>query len=131
MTECPFCESEISESAKKCRHCGEWVSRDCLSCGTPVLREWAARGRCASCQGRVAVAGEFSPALPSRRNRGMAGLFALLLGGIGAHKFYLGKPIQGLFYMVFCWTLIPALFGLVEGITYLASTDEAFGAKYE
>jgi len=25
---CPFCESEISDSAMKCRHCGEWVSRN-------------------------------------------------------------------------------------------------------
>ena len=23
---CPFCEAEIGELAKKCRHCGEWVA---------------------------------------------------------------------------------------------------------
>jgi len=27
MKPCPFCESEISETAKKCRHCGEWLDR--------------------------------------------------------------------------------------------------------
>lgn len=23
---CPFCESEISDTAKKCRFCGEWIA---------------------------------------------------------------------------------------------------------
>ena len=26
MAKCPFCESDLSDSAKKCRHCGEWVT---------------------------------------------------------------------------------------------------------
>jgi TM2 domain-containing membrane protein YozV len=26
MPRCPYCEGEISETATKCRHCGEWVT---------------------------------------------------------------------------------------------------------
>ena len=26
MRRCPYCEAEISETARKCRHCGEWVT---------------------------------------------------------------------------------------------------------
>lgn len=26
MAKCPFCEGEVSESAAKCRHCGEWIT---------------------------------------------------------------------------------------------------------
>lgn len=63
-------------------------------------------------------------------NRIGAALFAILLGGLGIHKFYLGKPMQGVFYVVFCWTFIPAIIGLVEGIMYLMLTDEAFAVKY-
>jgi ribosomal protein L40E len=25
---CPFCEGEVSASATKCRHCGEWLDRE-------------------------------------------------------------------------------------------------------
>ncbi|NJK49309.1 TM2 domain-containing protein [Candidatus Gracilibacteria bacterium] len=33
------------------------------------------------------------------RNRVQAGLFALLLGGVGVHKFYLGRTGQGIVYL--------------------------------
>jgi len=59
-----------------------------------------------------------------------AGIFALLLGGIGVHKFYLGKPVQGILYILFCWTFIPAVIALIEGIIYLTKSDAEFRAKY-
>lgn len=131
LTQCPFCESQIPATAKKCRHCGEWVSRDCLVCGTPIRREWAAEGRCAGCQGKLTVGPDTALTPPPKHSKGIAGVLALILGGLGAHKFYLDKPGQGLLYLLFCWTLIPVLLGVVEGIVYLASSDESFHAKYE
>lgn len=59
-----------------------------------------------------------------------AGLLALLLGGIGAHKFYLNKPGMGVLYILFCWTYVPAIIALIEGIMYLSVTDEEFFYKY-
>lgn len=47
-------------------------------------------------------------------NKTTAILLALFLGGLGAHKFYLGKPGMGLLYLVFCWTFIPGLIALIE-----------------
>ncbi len=41
-------------------------------------------------------------------------LLALFLGGIGAHKFYLGKTVAGILYLLFCWTTIPAWIALFE-----------------
>ncbi len=66
----------------------------------------------------------------SGRNRTTAALFALLLGGLGTHKFYLGQPGLGVLYLLFCWTFIPAIVACVEGIVYLTMSDEAFRAKY-
>ncbi|WP_436925888.1 TM2 domain-containing protein [Halosimplex amylolyticum] len=60
----------------------------------------------------------------------IAALLAIFLGGIGAHKFYLGKNGQGLLYLCFFWTAIPALLGIIEGIIYLTKSDEEFREQY-
>jgi len=61
---------------------------------------------------------------PSRRST--AGLLALMLGGVGIHHFYLGRPVAGIFNILFCWTFIPALLALVTAIQYFSMTDEVF-----
>lgn len=68
--------------------------------------------------------------LPTGRNRVAAALFALLLGGFGIHKFYLGKIGQGVLYLIFCWTFIPTIIGWIEGIIYLTQSDQEFAAEY-
>ncbi len=64
------------------------------------------------------------------RNRTVAALLALLLGGIGAHKFYTGSIFLGILYLLFFWTAIPAILGLIEGIYYLTLSDQHFARKY-
>ena len=59
------------------------------------------------------------------------GVLALLLGGLGIHKFYLGKIGMGILYIVFCWTFIPAVMAFIEGILYLTSSDEQFQLKHQ
>lgn len=63
------------------------------------------------------------------RSKTAAGLLAIFLGGIGVHKFYLGKVLQGVLYLLFCWTYIPSLVGFIEGIIYLSSSDVSFQLK--
>lgn len=43
-----------------------------------------------------------------------AQILALLFGGIGGHRFYLGQTGLGLCYFLFCWTFIPAIVAFVE-----------------
>lgn len=64
------------------------------------------------------------------KNRFTAGLFAILLGSFGIHQFYLGRTGMGVLYLLFCWTGIPGIIGLVEGIIILTQTDEEFKLKY-
>lgn len=64
------------------------------------------------------------------KNKVVAGILAILLGDLGIHKFYLGKIGWGLIYLLFCWTGIPAIVGLIEGIIYLCTDDETFQVKY-
>jgi len=65
------------------------------------------------------------------RNRTTAALLALLLGGLDAHKFYLGQTGTGVIYLLFCWAIIPAILALIEGISFLSMTDSQFAAKYQ
>jgi TM2 domain-containing membrane protein YozV len=64
------------------------------------------------------------------KNKTTAGLLALFLGGIGAHKFYVGKTAMGIVYLCFCWTFIPAVISLVEAILFLTASEQAFNLKY-
>ena len=41
-------------------------------------------------------------------------LLALFFGAFGIHHFYLGRTISGVFSILLCWTLVPALLALVE-----------------
>jgi TM2 domain-containing membrane protein YozV len=66
------------------------------------------------------------------KSKVVAGVLGIFLGGIGVHKFYLGNVGIGLVYILFAWTLVPALIGFIEGIIYLtySGTDEEFTVKY-
>ena len=100
-TYCRACGARIDPRAEICPHCG-------------VRQAGVARPR-----GQV-----------GEKSKIAAGILALFLGGIGVHKFYLGRPGQGVLYLLFCWTLIPSLIAFIEGIIYLTMNDEAFAAKY-
>ncbi|MFZ2681166.1 TM2 domain-containing protein [Clostridium sp.] len=54
-------------------------------------------------------------------------LLALLLGGIGAHKFYAGKIAAGILYLLFFWTCIPVIIAFIEFILALCKTEDSNG----
>lgn len=98
---------------KKCQFCGEEIlaeAKKCKHCG-----EWLETGH---------------EPVKNSKSKVVAFLLAWLLGGLGAHKFYLGKTGQGFLYLIFCWTLIPSFVAFFEGIGYIASSDEKFASKY-
>ncbi|MBP5136430.1 MAG: TM2 domain-containing protein [Paludibacteraceae bacterium] len=64
------------------------------------------------------------------KDKTLAGLLAIFCGTIGLHKFYLSKYLMGVIYIIFSWTLIPTLLGIIEGIRYLMMTDAEFEDKY-
>jgi len=94
---------------------------------------------CVNCGGEIDYRAEICPKCGIRqpviastdgKNRVTAGVLGILLGGFGIHKFYLGKIGWGIIYLVFFWTFIPTIIGLIEGIKYLAMSDAEFAAKY-
>lgn len=103
-----------------------WNEKYCRECGKPIQTQAEI---CPYCGVRQLYPGGFIQNGISGR-RLAAALFAILLGSFGAHKFYLGKVGQGIIYLIFFWTAIPAIIGLVEGILYLAMSENDFNAKY-
>ncbi len=65
-----------------------------------------------------------------------AAICAILLGGLGVHKFILGYTVEGLIMLgvtvLTCGlgSLISGVIGLVEGIMYLTKSDQEFVATY-
>ncbi len=65
------------------------------------------------------------------KNRYLAGILAIICGDFGVHKFYLGRVREGIISVLFFWTGIPAIIGLIEGILYLVQSDLEFSEKYQ
>lgn len=93
--------------------------------------------------GRVAISpAEQTPGMPPRMggdsvsNRGkkrvLSGVLALILGGVGVHKFYLGNWGIGLVYLASCFLApgLAAVIGLIESIRFFTMGDVAFNEKY-
>lgn len=130
---CPQCGAPIDPGATECKFCGEKIvtqqaaqqinTQQMAFTQQPqpqVIIQQAAPQQ-------VYVTG-INPAWPVK-SKVAAGVLGILLGGIGAHKFYLGKIGMGILYLVFCWTGIPEVVGFIEGIMYLCSNDENFQLK--
>lgn len=69
---------------------------------------------------------------PSGKSRGVAGLLAILLGGFGAHYFYLGKIGGGFICLLLClvtcglWSILT----LVQGIVMMTMKQNDFEQKF-
>ena len=64
------------------------------------------------------------------KNKTVAILLALFLGGFGAHWFYLEKPGLGALYLLTFWTFIPAIFALINVIQFAFTSDEKWEEIY-
>lgn len=133
---CPQCGAPIDLGASECKFCGEKLTvqqaQQAQAQPQPqvvyaqqpqpqvVIQQAAPQ--------QVYVSG-INPSWPVK-NKVVAGLLAIFLGGLGIHKFYMGKIGMGILYLVFCWTCIPGIIGFIEGIMYLCSNDENFQLKH-
>lgn len=92
------------------------------------------------------VIDENGNAVPNQESkRVLAGVLAIVLGGLGVHKFVLGYNTEGLILLggtlaslvlscviIGAFTIvIPGLIGLIEGIIYLTKSDEEFVYTYQ
>lgn len=131
---CPQCGAPIDPGATECKYCGEkLVVQQAAQQVQPqpqivYVQQPQPQVVVQQQPQQVNVTG-IDPSWPVK-SKVVAGVLGILLGGLGIHKFYMGKIGMGILYLVFCWTYIPAFIGFIEGITYLCSSDENFQLKH-
>ena len=110
-----------------CSKCGTQLAAQvsfCANCGVAVNSAPAQPTAAQPTAGQPTYNSSTAPI--GVKSRIAAGVLGIVIGGIGIHKFYLGKVGMGILYLLFCWTGVPSIIALVEGIIYLTQTDEAF-----
>ena len=60
-------------------------------------------------------------------SKGLYLVLAIFVGGLGIHKFYAGKWIQGLLYLVFVWTYVPVVLSLIDVVIAMMTKADEYG----
>jgi TM2 domain-containing membrane protein YozV/RNA polymerase subunit RPABC4/transcription elongation factor Spt4 len=109
-------------NTRYCHHCGRLIASIAEICPKCGVRQLA-----------VSVPSILIPSgtRPGRgKSKTSAAVLAFFLGGLGAHKFYLGGWFWGIAYALTFWTFIPAIIACIEGIVYLAMSESDFDRRY-
>jgi len=142
---CKNCGQSIEDNASFCPNCGTSVQEtadNALNNPMDHQQENPYQQANQFQQGQYQNGGQFQPPMGQAGtawglgddkklvNKIAYGILAILLGGFGIHKFYAGKTMWGIIYILLCWTGIPAILALVEGIIGLTTHDDGSGNIY-
>lgn len=64
------------------------------------------------------------------KTKTIAVVLALIVGGLGIHKFYLGRTASGVLYLLFFWTGVPFFLALCDALAYIIMSRETFDERY-
>lgn len=125
---CTQCGAAVEPGATSCKYCGEPFVPETPQQSAQAAASAAQQPIIQNVYVQQPTNNGVDPSWPIK-SKMAAGLLGIFLGGIGIHKFYLGKIGMGVLYLIFCWTGIPAIIGFIEGIIYLCSDDHNFQVK--
>ena len=126
QSKCPQCGASVEFGVRECRYCGEALA---VNTAQPIVQTMVQPQVVYVQQAAAQPSSPYDHNWPIK-SKLAAGLLGIFLGGIGIHKFYLGRVGMGVLYLLFCWTFIPGIVGFIEGIVYLASSDHNFQVKH-
>ncbi len=118
MITCPECGKEVSDKANSCPHCGAPIAKNfCKFCGERIEPDCVICPKCGkqvnelsavkpdrdiiiNNNNNASASTVAVPGMPKAKNKWVAFFLCLFLGFIGAHKFYEGKIIFGIVYVL-------------------------------
>ena len=122
---CPQCGAPIEVGATECKFCVEKLVTQKV---TEQVQQSQSQPQIVVQQVAQATVSGINPSWPVK-SKTVAGILGIFFGGLGLHKFYMGKPLMGILYLCLSWTFVPEVIGFFEGISYLCSSDENFQLK--
>ena len=122
---CPQCGAPIEVGATECKFGGEKLVTQKV---TEQVQQSQSQPQIVVQQVAQATVSGINPSWPVK-SKTVAGILGIFFGGLGLHKFYMGKPLMGILYLCLSWTFVPEVIGFFEGISYLCSSDENFQLK--
>ena len=122
---CPQCGAPIEVGATECKFCGEKLVTQKV---TEQVQQSQSQPQIVVQQVAQATVSGINPSWPVK-SKTVAGILGIFFGGLGLHKFYMGKPLMGILYLCLSWTFVPEVIGFFEGISYLCYSDENFQLK--
>ncbi|WP_051202157.1 TM2 domain-containing protein [Ferrimonas senticii] len=100
---CSHCHQSTRNDLALCQYCHSGLHLEALAGVDPTLRF-----RCQT----------------------LAARYGLYLGSFGVHRFYLGDHLRGSLYLAFCWTLVPTVLGIIDGIKLQRMATEQFQQRW-
>ena len=132
---CPECGKQYSTQEKvnrvKCPYCGAETN---VSYGQEQSN-FQEQFRQFGDQASAAMDDVFSNG-PSGKSRGVAGLLALFLGGLGLHYFYMNKTNAGVVFLLAtllsCGALgiVTHIISIIQAVLFFTSTQQEFEQKW-
>ncbi|MEQ1821181.1 MAG: NINE protein [Fimbriimonadaceae bacterium] len=121
--ECPTCKQSVPEAQMVCPGCGyPFDSQPAANAYQPPPPTGPA------------------PVAAAKKDKVVAGILGILLGGLGIHGFYIGNIKMGVIILVIglvggvvtCGLGygVAGTIGLIQGILYLVASEEDFQSKY-
>ncbi len=109
---CSNCGTPLPENSKFCPSCGKSVEQQTNTNIPPAP---------APC-----------PPASSEDKKTVAGILAILIGGLGIHYFYIGKTTAGILTILLslCTCYIWSLLMFIQGIMFLTMSNAEFNERY-
>lgn len=120
----------------KCKYCGtEYHGSYCPNCGSNnpnnVEPEVQEEKKVKEPEVEINTAKETDKERKPRRSRIAMGLLAFFFGTFGIQQFYIGRTVRGIFSILFCWTGIPTIAGIIEAMIIFFEDKSEFEFRYK
>lgn len=116
---CKYCGSKLDDKCETCPNCGAHNNVAAAKNETKIVSDLSGNSVQTNPLGTV-----------NGKNKLLAALLAMIFGGVGAHHFYFKHYGEGILCILFAWTCIPSIIGVIQGLIILLESDKKFLERF-